>query len=70
MEKSLRNTPTTINGTKVVGIKWHSNLKAYLGTVLEPGWLGGTSHPVPTSWDRSGKQHGFYGTARPGYNLQ
>lgn len=70
MKKSLRNTSTTINGTKIIGLRWYSSLGAYLGTVLESGWLGGSTHPVVTTWNRDGKQLGFYGTARAGYNLQ
>lgn len=70
MTKSLRGTTTTVNGSSVKGVKWYSELGAYLGTVLEPGWLGGSSHAVPTLWNREGKQLGIYATMRAGYNLQ
>ena len=63
MEKSLRNTKTTKNGCKILGLKWSSKIGAYVGMVLK-------SSPEVLLWNRDGMQVGFFGIAQPWYNLK
>lgn len=69
MANIFKNTLNTINGCKIIGLKWHRSLGAYLGTVMEPAWGECSNHANTTAWDKEGKQFGIYKNLRAGYNL-